>query len=414
MTSSMTLDRLQAACREDAAIRYVARLQPAGGEGEKVFPPTYEGGEYALESRVVDGRRVPCVLLDSVQSQANRMESALLDAHRAKRLKLPLITVDFVKAGVPEVGVVTSLDAPHRMADAILRDSTLNGVSFRKSPIGKVLDTASLANAAELFGVCPTALLFGLWDSAGPRGGLGTKFARAIVGEVVAFDIEVGKRPSSRLDPLGIRGHVGEVYQAKATDNGLAWTLDPALANNSKGGTPILCKEKGHGKPSEINHGNVTPSLKNEKGQPHHGGVTFAYARQSIVISLSGLRKLRFPIGADSNDDRDLAGRTVLAALGLCASTLATLLGGDLRSRCALVPDAGHPARTELVHGDGTVELLTLTVDDAVLLFSQAVSAAQKVGLPWHNEPIELVPHVELARLVKQSHEIAMQSSGEE
>lgn len=413
MTSSMTLDRLQAACREDAAIRYIARLQPAGGEGDKVFPPTYEGGEYALESRVVDGRRVPCVLLDSVQSQANRMESALLDAHRAKRLELPLITVDFVKQGLPEVGVVTSLDAPHRMADAILRDSTLNGVPFRKSPIGNVLDTASLANAAELFAVCPTALLFGLWDSAGPRGGLGTKFARAIVGEVVAFDIEVGKRPSSRLDPLGIQGHVGEVYQAKATHAGLPWTLDPALAN-SKGGKPIVFKEKGQGKPSEINHGNVTPSLKNEKGQPHHGGVTFAYARQSIVISLSGLRKLRFPIGAETNEERDLAGRTVLAALGLCASTLATHLGGDLRSRCALVADAGHPARTELVHGDGMVELLTVSADDALLLFLEAVAAAKKLGLPWHNEPIELVPHAELVRLVKQSRELAMQSSGEE
>ena len=409
MTSSMTLDRLQAACREDAAIRYVARLQPAGGEGEKVFPPTYEGGEYALESRVVDGRRVPCVLLDSVQSQANRMESALLDAHRAKRLKLPLITVDFVKAGVPEVGVVTSLDAPHRMADAILRDSTLNGVSFRKSPIGKVLDTASLANAAELFGVCPTALIFGLWDSAGPRGGLGTKFARAIVGEVVAFDIEVGKRPSSRLDPLGIQLKAAIIYEAKDESHG--WTIDPKQA---KGTAEKPIKKGKEGKPSEINHGNVTPSLKNEKGQPHHGGVTFAYARQSIVISLSGLRKLRFPIGAESNEERDLAGRTVLAALGLCATTLSTHLGGDLRSRCAVVPEAGIAARLELVRGDGSSEVLTLTVDDALVLFSEAVSAAQKLGLPWQSDPIELEPRADLVTLVRKSRELAIQSSGEE
>lgn len=60
------------------------------------------------------------------------------------------------------------------------------------------------------------------------------------------------------------------------------------------------------------------------------------------------------------------------------------------------------------------VELLTVSADDALLLFLEAVAAAKKLGLPWHNEPIELVPHAELVRLVKQSRELAMQSSGEE
>jgi CRISPR-associated protein Csb1 len=35
------------------------------------------------------------VLLDSVQSQANRMELALLDAWRAGRLPLPVVTAAF-------------------------------------------------------------------------------------------------------------------------------------------------------------------------------------------------------------------------------------------------------------------------------------------------------------------------------
>ena len=63
-----------------AAIRRTTRLEPIG---DKVFPPTYEGGEYATEGRqVMNDRRelqtVQTVLLDSVQSQANRMELALL------------------------------------------------------------------------------------------------------------------------------------------------------------------------------------------------------------------------------------------------------------------------------------------------------------------------------------------------
>jgi len=85
-----------------AAFRCRRRLQPAGGKGDKVFPPTYEGAQYATEDRVVneEGKpvRVSCVLLDSVQSQANRMELALLEATREQKIQVPLVEVDFGKA----------------------------------------------------------------------------------------------------------------------------------------------------------------------------------------------------------------------------------------------------------------------------------------------------------------------------
>ena len=35
-----------------AAFRCVTDYQPAGGPGDKVFPPTYEGGKYATEERI--------------------------------------------------------------------------------------------------------------------------------------------------------------------------------------------------------------------------------------------------------------------------------------------------------------------------------------------------------------------------
>ncbi len=79
----LTLDRLKDAVEGSAAaFRCRRRLQPAGGEGDKVFPPTFAGAVYAIEQRRVPGRDAPviCVLLDSVQSQANRMELALQDA----------------------------------------------------------------------------------------------------------------------------------------------------------------------------------------------------------------------------------------------------------------------------------------------------------------------------------------------
>ena len=62
------------------------------------------------------------MLLDSVQSQANRLEEAPLDA-AADGLPLPFATVDFSGADLRPLERITSLDAPHRVYDAILRNS---------------------------------------------------------------------------------------------------------------------------------------------------------------------------------------------------------------------------------------------------------------------------------------------------
>src|SRR5713226_4398444 len=134
----LTLDRLKDAVEGSAAaFRCRRRLQPAGGEGDKVFPPTFAGAVYAVEQRRVPGRENPvtCVLLDSVQSQANRMELALQEAVDSIRIRMPIVAVDFSKHGptgdvdadrtagrlIDEIGEITSLQVPHRLADAILR-----------------------------------------------------------------------------------------------------------------------------------------------------------------------------------------------------------------------------------------------------------------------------------------------------
>ena len=100
--SKLTLSKLQEAVRSGAGIRSRVALQPAGGDGTKVFPPTYAGAVYATEKRRLPGYEQPvdCVILDSVQSQANRLEEALrqaIDSGRfeAAGLELPLVEVDF-------------------------------------------------------------------------------------------------------------------------------------------------------------------------------------------------------------------------------------------------------------------------------------------------------------------------------
>lgn len=98
---AMKLDELtKAVAGGAAAIRAVVRLEPAGGPGDKVFPPTYmkEGRaetKYAMERRMVEGREILTVLLDSVASQANRMEEALLEGWRRRELSFPVVWVEF-------------------------------------------------------------------------------------------------------------------------------------------------------------------------------------------------------------------------------------------------------------------------------------------------------------------------------
>ncbi len=102
-------------------------------------------------------------------------------------------------------------------------------------------------------------MVFGTWDSTGVRGGSGNKFARCIASEIVAFDAEVGVRTSSRIDPLGIEKV--DIYESTAG----GWTaLEADAKQDQKGGT-VAYKSKG--KPSEINHGNVTPDLVRSKDE---------------------------------------------------------------------------------------------------------------------------------------------------
>lgn len=400
----LTLEILkQAVASHAAAFRCVTEFQPAGGPGDKVFPPTYEGGKYAVETRIIDAQRVPCVLLDSVQSQANRMELALLDALKSKRITLPLIEAKFNDEKLKKKFTITSLEAPHRVADAIFRDSLLGEVIFRKSEIGKLLDTADIYNATGLFKICPTALIFGLWDSTGPRGGLGAKFQRAIVSEMVGIDSCVGVKSSSRIDPAQIVLDAGPLYQRAKLDDALpSWTLNSNFAQEDKKQPKKMGKD---GKPSEANHGNIKPIIDEAVG-----GVTISKAIQTTVLSLAALRRLRFPINSspESDSEVDNIARTVLAALGLAAASLMREQGADLRSRCQLFPTQAFV--WELLNEPGSApKIYDLPAETSIQIFKEAVAAAEAKGLLWQEGKIKLVPSAELVELVRRSQEIATQ-----
>jgi len=397
----------KAVAGEYAAIRRVTRLEP---QGDKVFPPTYEGGEYADEVRQVRAgngtvQTVKTVLLDSVQSQANRMEIALLRAYDNGRLKMPMLQVDFAGDGqdsiLAEIGRITALEAPHRMCDAIFWDSVHDAKPFRKSIVGERLNGAKAGNATPVFELCPTALLFGFWDSNKYQRASGAKVQRALVSEIVGYDSVCGKRTSSRIDPLQIESGV-EFYAKR----GGGWTFDKAEAATNKDEKPIVLK------PSQVIHGNIMPSFRHEdektkKQVLNHGGVTLAYAVQHTVLSLAALRRLRFPLEGVIKSEVDHAARTVLAALGLAAICFLDEDGYDLRSRCLL---DGKPGTIQFV-GRGEASDFSLDAKGAAELLAQAAEEAKRLDLPWSEEPITLQPSPDLSRLVVESRRRSMTAS---
>lgn len=395
----MSVNLLELVTGPYAALRLNQRLLPAGGPGSKLFPPTFEGGVYCYEQRRIDGETKQCVLLHSVAACANLHEEVILDLAERGEIELPRLLVDF--EAFPEIGRVSTLEASHRVFDAVFRDAELEGQAFSKHPLYVELSRSNTQNATALFAHSPHALLFGCWDSTGAAGGLGNKFARRLVSEIIGVGVERGEtRGGVKQDPLGVARNV-EIEIDKSGD----WKTKGVLAGEKA--------ERAKGtRPSEVNHGNILVGVDVEYvdeeigGQhvrrrvPLRGGVTCDYALQSSVISLAGLRRLRFPANG-ATPEQDDAARTVLCAMGLLAVVASRERGYALRSRCDLVPDGIAPV--EVVRRDGTVQSFALDGAAAIALYREAVETAKKAGLPWRAEPLLLKPQAKLIKLIELS-----------
>ena len=378
-----------------AAIRLTVDLSPAadeeGGNKTRVFPPTYaaanKGGEKSSEytiSKSADDAGDMAVL-DSVQSQANRLEAVLQDACDEGDLRLPLLAVDF--GDLPrEPRKLTVLQMPHRWADAILRDS-IDGIdekkstAFLKTKIGKALAESNLRNATAVFGYCPSSLLFGVWHSTGEDGGKGVKYPRALASEIVAYGAQEATHSAVRVDPLGI-----EIKPFKQLYDDKKDPSFKAAVDKRAGG-----ESKDKGKPSGINHGNILASAG-------LGGITFRAAKLTAVITLAGMRRLRFPVDGAFDKERDCAARAVLAAMGLFALARQNESGYDLRSRCWL--RALSAPRFQFVRNAAGDERFGLDTQSAGETLAQAIEAAQKLGLPWNAGEMLFHPNALLKKIL--------------
>jgi CRISPR-associated protein Csb1 len=381
--SVLTVDRLVAAMaedRRDAGIVVTGRYQPVGGAGGKVMPPTFPEGPYLFEERWVDGQRLRTVVVDQVPSQANRVEEALSEARRRGRIAVPV----FELTAPTELGVVrlTSLEFPHRYADAYLRDSEVGGRRFDASEVGGALRGASADDVRPLYHREPYSLIFGAWDSH--RRGRWPKFARLYSSSLFGLDPIVGDRRGGRMDPLNLTGAVDDKNKASGD-----WVYR-AEGEKVKGG-----------KLSEIGHGNIAPSAA-------HGGVTVTEVRRQAWLSFAGLERLRF---GDASGEAARLARAALAALALAGDRLA--FGRPslwLRSGCDLTR---HAETMAFERDGGELEPFELTAAQAVDVFTELRGRAAAAGVVMATDTVVVTPTRALADAIAFSVMQAPADAGE-
>ncbi|MEU7587078.1 type I-U CRISPR-associated RAMP protein Csb1/Cas7u [Micromonospora sp. NPDC049230] len=381
---STLVDRLLEAVgedRRDAGIAFRAVYQPVGGQGGRIATPTFPISEveersakkegrfprpYVFERRLVDGSECETVVVDQVPSQANRVEQALLVARDSGRVDLPLFELVMKEEGVR----LTSLDFPHRYADAYLRDSEVGGVRFDRSEVGRQLRAASAVDVRPLFRREPYSLIFGAWDSH--RKGRWPKFSRVYSSEMFGIHWLDGGRRAGRLDPMNLTGGIDD----KAKGEG-EWRFLPEGA-----------KVKG-GKLSEIGHGHIAPN-------PAPGGVTVSEVRRQGWISLAGLERLRF---GDASAEAATLARATLAALALAGDRLT--FGRPslwLRSGCDLTRVSETVAFEQDGGGWEPLEVSTAQVLGAFLELRDRATAA---GVVMAADVVSVSPTTQLAEAIR-------------
>jgi CRISPR-associated protein Csb1 len=256
-----------------AALLFHRTLLPIEGKQAWIFPPTFAqsesagdedegGGDYQIDPLLDDPRRNVC-LIDSVGSQANRME--------------PIFKREPYAALVPRRVVemnngdeVNLLDAGHRAADAAVRFSKKLGPKLWAAfnEIKKNGDCSSLSKLA------PTSLVFGVWDSRAT----GVKIQRIVRSVIRAYDVLEARRSAT--------------YQA-AYD----YTVNGVISPDH---------DKGSGKNNPLSQEGFKYSLATRT----HGGVLArGEIRQEAIINLVALRTLT----RDINLERYLLGLALVA-----------------------------------------------------------------------------------------------------
>ena len=390
MAKVIDLDALLAGCADDSfddGIRIDTGLVPLTGPGGPVKPAVYAGGTYQVDRRwasPVDESPTPVIVIDNIPSQANRLEDAIRrhrESTRVPEMVLDLSDVGSLPAHLPRQ--LSSLQFPHRNADAYLRDARLDGADFTTTDLGRTIFEATPQTCGPLMAWFPQALLYGFWQTHLGKKRQTTKHARAWVSEIVGWD-----PAATDTKVLGLKGDPLNLNTDEAVttnpDDLVRW--DIGKKEKVEGGRK--------GKLSEIGHGLVPFMGDNATA----AAVSFARVTQRATVSFAHLR--RIALGPNHSTDADVAARALLVVLGLHAHVLAFGRGFALRSGAELRPKTVEA--TWLGSSDGPC-----TIGDAnatLALLRSAVTHATSAGVPldgWDQPALMLTPKDNLRRAIR-------------
>ena len=392
MPKQIDLEALVAGCADDSfddGIRIDSDLEPLSGPGGVVKPAVYEGGTYQQDRRWAspdDAEPTPVIVIDNVPSQANRLEEAL----RRNRTSAPipefvldLSELAHLPAHLPRS--LSSLEFPHRNADAYLRDAELDGQDFLKTEIGEAIFGATAQTCGPLVAWFPQALLYGFWQSHLGKKRQNTKHARAWISEIIGW-----QPASTETRVLGLKG---DALNLNTDDVVTSNTDDRTTWEVGKGAKIAGAKSD---KLSEIGHGQV-PFMGNDAPA---AAVSFARVTQRATVSFAQLR--RVSLGGDSGE-ADAAVRALLVALGLHAHQLAFGRGFALRSGAELRPRS-TTATWLGAEGDEPIDLGGVETTRA--LFESARGHAESLGAPldgWGAPAVRLTPKANLSAAIRST-----------
>lgn len=265
-------------------------LLPVEGKEGVFFPSTYASGDGFAGGYNIDGdpNGENIALIDSIGSQANRIEPLFAESQYAHLVPLVVIT-----AGTK---VINLLQAGHRAGDAIVRSSALQ--KDLQDAFKALLD----GNAAPLAKLAPTSLVFGVWDSRDTQ----AKVPRVIASTIRAYNVRKLTR-SAQYVP--------------ATEYVAAGLLDEPADKATKD----AYAERG------FVHVPATGS--------HGGVIAKGDIRRDAILALAALRLLT----AGSDSAATLALRRYILGLALVAFT--RLPSGYLRQGTILVLDPDQPSQ---------------------------------------------------------------------
>lgn len=277
--------------------------------------------------RVEEGKLHSVCVIDSIPSQANRIEPAFARLVDDEGKPVKLVPTVKVKAKIEneECELDLLIDAGHRIADAILRYTSIADDVSAAILARKKRDKPDSKPLAKL---APTSLVFGMWDSQAT----GVKIPRLINSIIRAYDVREYRR-SSQFNP--------------------AMDFEAAGVTTDKG--DVRLSEVGmDGAPSTFQLGGIEAM----------GGIC-----REASLNLCTLRDIESTTADETRKlQRYVLGLSLVAITYLDGKVL------NLRQGCQLVAVPGKPMERMLINADGTEAAFVIDAKSAMKYASNAAA----------------------------------------